>query len=256
LKEGVEKNMWAILSGIEGNLAAYEAVLADIKQQRFSKGTLTPRLVEELYILGDVIAANSDSNRLIERLQSPRSRELTPQICQGWWEEQLLILHGLGRSGEPTELIDRYGSEMVKTLWEAIDISHLPWVRSLDFGFFELDCLLIHGSTVGVSDEITPATPPVEILDRLLRMDANYLFCGRSGLAFQYEVAAGQMTSAVTTLDYPSSPRTTTLKPRQIIGVGNVGRIPGYATYTLYEPSTGWVKFQIVRYGAARGFQS
>jgi hypothetical protein len=26
--------MWAILSGIEGNIAAYEAVLADLKRQR------------------------------------------------------------------------------------------------------------------------------------------------------------------------------------------------------------------------------
>ncbi|MEL7079539.1 MAG: metallophosphatase, partial [Cyanobacteria bacterium J06582_2] len=26
--------MWAILSGIEGNIAAYEAVLVDIKRQR------------------------------------------------------------------------------------------------------------------------------------------------------------------------------------------------------------------------------
>ena len=34
--------MWAILSGIEGNLAAYEAVLADLKRQRVT--------VEELYI--------------------------------------------------------------------------------------------------------------------------------------------------------------------------------------------------------------
>ncbi|EAM51189.1 hypothetical protein CWATWH0003_2786 [Crocosphaera watsonii WH 0003] len=37
--------MWAILSGIEGNIAAYEAVLADIKRQRIP--------VEGLYILGD-----------------------------------------------------------------------------------------------------------------------------------------------------------------------------------------------------------
>ena len=34
--------MWAILSGIEGNLAAYEAVIADIK--------LRNRDVEALYI--------------------------------------------------------------------------------------------------------------------------------------------------------------------------------------------------------------
>ena len=38
--------MWAILSGIEGNIAAYEAVLADIKRQRLP--------LEAMYILGDL----------------------------------------------------------------------------------------------------------------------------------------------------------------------------------------------------------
>jgi len=122
---------WAILSGIEGNLAAYEAVLADIKRQR--------HLVEELYILGDVIAATPASIKVIQRIQSPRANEPVPQVCQGWWEEQLLILHGLGRTGEPTELIERYGMDMVKTLWDAIPREMVEWVRSLDFGFFELD---------------------------------------------------------------------------------------------------------------------
>ncbi|NJL90725.1 MAG: metallophosphatase [Coleofasciculaceae cyanobacterium SM2_1_6] len=248
--------MWAILSGIEGNLAAYEAVLADLKRQRAS--------VTELYILGDVIGVNPESNRVIQRLQSPKARELKPQVCQGWWEEQLLILHGLGKTDEPTALIDRYGIAMTKTLWDAVDRSHLPWLRSLDFGFFELDCLLIHGSTVGVEDELNPETPPVAMIDRLLRMDANYLFCGRSGLTFEYEIAAGSLTSEVMTLVGVASPlenrlpqpRTATLRPRKVIGVGNVGRIPGHATYTLYQPNTGKIQFQTVRYGAARGFQS
>lgn len=39
--------MWAMLSEIEGNIAAYEAMLADIKRQRIP--------VEALYILGDII---------------------------------------------------------------------------------------------------------------------------------------------------------------------------------------------------------
>ncbi len=171
---------WAILSGIEGNLAAYEAVLADIKRQRHP--------VEELYILGDVIAATPESTKVIQRIRLPRANEPEPQVCQGWWEEQLLILHGLGRTGEPTELIERYGMEMVKTLWDTIPREMVEWVRSLDFGFFELDCLLIHGSSVSVSDELTPETSPIQMLNRLLRMDANTLFCGRSGLTFQYQI--------------------------------------------------------------------
>jgi hypothetical protein len=207
----------AILSGIEGNLAAYEAVLADIKRQRHP--------VEELYILGDVIAATPASTRVIQRIRSPRTNEPAPQVCRGWWEEQLLILHGLGRTGEPTELIERYGMEMVKTLWDAIPREMVEWVRSLDFGFFELDCLLIHGSSVSVSDELTPETPPIQMLDRLLRMDANTLFCGRSGLTFQYQIQQGTVTSSVT-------------------------------TYTLYHPNSNRIEFKTVRYSYGRGFQT
>ncbi|MBG0744694.1 MAG: metallophosphatase [Cylindrospermopsis raciborskii KL1] len=238
----------AILSGIEGNLAAYEAVLADIKRQRHP--------VEELYILGDVIAATPASTRVIQRIRSPRTNEPAPQVCRGWWEEQLLILHGLGRTGEPTELIERYGMEMVKTLWDAIPREMVEWVRSLDFGFFELDCLLIHGSSVSVSDELTPETPPIQMLDRLLRMDANTLFCGRSGLTFQYQIQQGTVTSSVTTLDQRVSPQATQVKHRQIVGVGNVGRIPGQATYTLYHPNSNRIEFKTVRYSYGRGFQT
>ena len=43
--------MWAILSGIEGNLKAYEAVINDLKRHNFP--------VEELYILGDLVGFNS-----------------------------------------------------------------------------------------------------------------------------------------------------------------------------------------------------
>jgi hypothetical protein len=238
---------WAILSGIEGNLAAYEAVLADIKRQR--------QPVEEIYILGDVIGLTPETEKVIERVRSSRPHEPVPQICQGWWEEQLLILHGLGRTGEPTELIERYGITMVKTLWDVIPRETVEWVRSLDFGFFELDCLLIHGSSVSVSDELTPDTSPIQMLDRLIRMDANTLFCGRSGSMFQYEIQQGSLTSSVKTLDQAVAPQATLVKPRQVVGVGNVGRIPGQATYTLYSPNTNQIEFRTVRYGSGKGFQ-
>jgi hypothetical protein len=236
---------WAILSGIEGNLAAYEAVLADIKRQP----------VEELYILGDVIAATPESTKVIQWIRAPRANEPVPQVCQGWWEEQLLILHGLGRTGEPTELIERYGMDMVKTLWDVIPREMVEWVRSLDFGFFELDCLLIHGSSVSVNDELTPDTASIQMIDHLMRMDANTLFCGRSGLTFQYEIQQGNVTSSVTTLDQATPPQAVLVKPRQVIGVGNVGRIPGQATYTLYNPNTNQIEFRTVRYGSGKGFQ-
>ncbi|NET72906.1 MAG: metallophosphatase [Sphaerospermopsis sp. SIO1G2] len=239
--------MWVILSGIEGNLTAYETVIADIKRLVY---------VDALYILGDLVGPNQECEKLVERVKSPRRGELQPTICKGWWEEQCLNLHGLGPSGDAPELLAKYGGDTVKILWDCVSRSTVQWLRTLDFGFFELDCLLIHGSSLGVSDELNPETPPIQMLDRLSRMDANNLFCGRSGLTFQYQLQGGSVTSEVTTLDHKISPQQVKVTPRQVIGVGNVGRIPGQATYTIYNPNSNQVKFKTVYYGNKKGFQN
>ena len=238
--------MWAILSGIEGNLAAYEAVIGDIKSQR--------RNIEALYILGDLVGATKESEQLIARVRNPKRGELEPQICKGWWEEQCLILHGASATSEPTELLEKYGGDTVKLLWESVPHETVRWLSNLDFGFFELDCLLIHGSTVSASDELTPDTEPIQMLDRLSRMQANNFFCGRSGLAFEYELASGAVTSEITTLDNTLAPETAKIvSPRRVIGVGNVGRKQGEATYTIYNPNSNQVDFKTIRYGVSKG---
>ncbi|WP_245894249.1 metallophosphatase [Chamaesiphon polymorphus] len=238
--------MWAIASGIEGNLAAYEAVVADLRKSR--------QEVENFYLLGDTIGPKVESNQLIKRIQQPRKGEPTPLVCQGWWEEQILILHALGRTGSPTELIDRYGIDMTKTLWDAIDSTTLEWVRTLEFEFVELDCFLIHGSSLSVSDELTPSIDPIHAIDRLSRMDVNQLFCGRSGLAFEYRIESGSLNSQVQTLDNLTAPTPTILSNRRIIGVGSVGRVEGKASYTLYHPESNKLAFKTVRYGTKKGF--
>jgi diadenosine tetraphosphatase ApaH/serine/threonine PP2A family protein phosphatase len=210
--------------------------------------------VENFYLLGDIIGPTAKSNQLVKRIQQPRNGEPTPLVCQGWWEEQILILHALGRTGEPTELIDRYGIDMTKTLWDAIDSTTLKWVQSLEFGFVELDCFLIHGGSISVSDELTPTIDPIQAIDRLSRMDANQLFCGRSGLAFEYKIESGSLNSQVQTLDKLTDSTPTVLSPRRIIGVGSVGRIEGKASYTLYHPGSNKLEFKTVRYGIKKGF--
>jgi hypothetical protein len=120
---------------------------------------------------------------------------------------------------------------------------------------FELDCLMIHGSTVGVSNELTPDTSPIQLLDRLMRMEGNTLFCGRSGLTFEYDIQAGTLPTTVQRLDQPTVTQTTTLKSGRVVGVGNVGHSPGRVTYTLYHPNTNQVKFRTVNYGLEKGFK-
>lgn len=77
-------------------------------------------------------------------------------ICKGWWEEQCLILHSLGATSEPVDLIRKYGANAVKLLWDYVSRTTVEWIRNLDFGLFEFDSLLIRGSTVAVEEELTP----------------------------------------------------------------------------------------------------
>ena len=237
---------WAILSGIEGNLAAYEAVLSDLRWST----------VDSLYILGDVVGLNGENEAVVQRLRSPRDHELSPQVCTGWWEEQCFNLHGMGLQMDVPELLDAYGADAVKTLWESLSRDAVQWLRSLDFGFHELDCLLIHGSTVSYSDELTPKTPAIQLCDRLIRADADHLFCGRSGQAFECWIEDGTLQSSVTTLDEPATVHQQTMRPRRVVGVGTVGRRPKQATYVLYSPTSNQVEFKTVSYGAGQGFQA
>ncbi|MDG2990689.1 metallophosphatase [Candidatus Synechococcus calcipolaris G9] len=229
---------WAILSGIEGNLAAYEAVLGDMRRQRDP--------VTDLYILGDVIGLQGDNEAVIQRLRFPRPHELIPQVCMGWWEEQCFNLHGLSGLPQAPELIAQVGGNGAKQLWESVSRESVQWLRSCHFGFHELGCLLIHGSTVSYADELTPETSPIQLCDRLIRADANHLFCGRSGLSFECWVTPVGLRSTITTLDGVQDPQDQGKTPRRIVGVGSVGRTPGQATYTLYNPSTDRLTFKTI----------
>ncbi|NJK39967.1 MAG: metallophosphatase [Oscillatoriales cyanobacterium RM2_1_1] len=230
--------MWAILSGIEGNLVAYEAVLDDI-QKHFVQ-------VEQLYILGDLVGPNSSAEIVVQRVRQPQ--KLQPQVCIGWWEEQCFNLYGLGGNSEAQELLSQYDGDTIKLLWNSVSRETVQWLRQQHFGFVELDCLLIHASNVSVSDQLTPETSVWKIIDRLQRADVNQIFCGRSGMVFEYVIQNGSVASTVSTLAGDQPSQAISLQEKRLIGVGSVGRYPGKATYTLYRPGSNKVQFQTVYY--------
>lgn len=231
--------MWAILSGIEGNLQAYEAVLKDISCQNYP--------VEEIYILGDIIGISQDNEVLVNKIRHP-DNDIIPRVCRGWWEEQCLILHSLHYTTDPVELIEEYGVDVTKKLWDCVSPETVEWLRNLDFGFVELDCLLIHGSSVNVSEVLTPDTSPWTILDRLHRVNVNYLFCGRSSQMFDYELQEGSIQSTLITLDNESKSQIKETKKKRLIGVGNVGKKVNQGSYTLYNPDNDQLRFRTVNY--------
>lgn len=237
---------WALLSGIEGNLEAYEAVLRDVHKQ-------TPA-VSDLFILGDLIDGTPEGNAVVDRIRNPKPNELPPQVCKGAWEEQCLIIRGLAAEPEDNPFIKAKGGDILKQLWDNVPREMVQWFSQLHFGFAELDCLLVHGSSLTVFENLTPDLSPLVLLDRLARTESNRLFCGRSGQAFKYRVAKAKLAATVTTLDSVKEEQNYAVGDRLIIGVGSVGTKPKEATYTLYNPETDKLTFRTVRYGKTKGF--
>jgi len=220
---------WALVSGLQGDLALYEAIQRDLRQLG---------RVDTLFVLGDLIGPDRDANALLDRLQDPHRGELAPQCIYGWWEDQLLAECGYRgeRRADPLRL--QFGQAAVEALEQAVDPGHLAWLAALQFGFIELDCALLHGSSADVGDSLGPDSSPLLLLDRLTRMDVNRLFTARSGQQFRLELTGGGIASQVQDLEGQRQQQQS-VPQRQVIGIG------AGVHYTLYDPGSDRLDFFI-----------
>ena len=220
---------WALISGLRGDLEAYEAIQADLRHTR---------RVDTLFVLGDVIGPERDCNALLQRLQHPRRGELEPQCLYGWWEDQLLAERGYRGERRADALRLSQGEAAVDALLQAVDPAHMGWLAALQFGFIELDCALLHGSSASVDDSLGPNSSPLLLLDRLTRMEVNRLFTARSGRQFRLELTGGGIESQVRDLEGQRHQQQS-VPQRQVIGIG------AGVHYTLYDPGSDRLDFLI-----------
>ena len=220
---------WALISGLRGDLEAYEAIQADLRHTR---------RVDTLFVLGDVIGPERECDALLNRLQQPRRGELEPQCLYGWWEDQLLAERGYRGERRADALRLGQGEPAVDALLQAVDPGHMGWLAALQLGFVELGCALLHGSSVAVDDSLEPESSPLLLLDRLTRMEVNRLFTARSGRQFRLELTGGGIESQVRDLEGQRHQQQS-VPQRQVIGIG------AGVHYTLYDPGSDRLDFLI-----------
>jgi len=218
---------WALVSGLRGDLDLYERIQSDLKKQR---GTA------HLFVLGDMISADHNCDALLTRLRRPKRGDLQPNCIYGWWEEQLLIDYGYRGDQMPDIRNKPDGATTMQQLREAVSQEHLNWLASLQFGFIELDCGLIHGSSADVGDPLQETTSPLILLDRLTRLDVNRLFTARSGRQFRLQLTGGQIQSKVKN-HAGEEQRDQAVPKRSVIGIGSG------ENYTVYDPASDHIEF-------------
>ena len=137
----------------------------------------------------------------------------------GWWEEQILLESGYRGDQRAEALRINKGEEVVKSLTNAVDKSFLDWIAALQFGFVELDCGLIHGSSKDVGENLTLETAPLTLLDRLTRLQVNRLFTARSKQQFHLELTEGIVNSEVEDLN-GNRKKEQKVPQKAVIGIG------------------------------------
>ena len=140
-----------------------------------------------------------------------------------------------GYRGEPAQSTQNRTTS-IQELRKAVDPAHVSWLASLQFGFIELDCGLIHGSSADVGDQLKDTTSPLILLDRLTRLDVNRLFTARSGQQFRLTLTGGQIQSNVK--DPTGEQQNEQVVPkRSVVGIGSG------TNYTLYDPASDRIEF-------------
>ena len=218
---------WALVSGLCGDLDLYEQIQSDLKRKNG---------IAHLFVLGDMVSPDRNCNALLSRLRQPKRGDFQPNCIYGWWEEQLLAGHGYRGDQKPEVLDGDHDLTTFEKLRAAVSQDHLNWLASLQFGFVELDCGLIHGSSADVGDCLLETTSPLILLDRLTRLDVNRLFTARSGRQFRLQLTGGQIQSKVIDPAGEASQEHTVPK-RSVIGIGSG------ANYTLYDPASDHIEF-------------
>ena len=232
---------WALISGLKGDLDTYESIQKDLSK---TAGNIS------LFVLGDMIGPDKNCNALLNRLINPKRNDIKPECIYGWWEEQLLAESGYRGDQKAEALRISKGGDVVKALITSVDKSFLSWIASLQFGFVELDCGLIHGSSKDVGDNLTLNTPPLTLLDRLTRLNVNRLFTARSTQQFHLILKEGNLDSNVNDLNgYRNQEQK--IKQKAVIGIG-AGK--NYTIFDVGSDNTQFVKAGYKSQVSSKGF--
>ncbi len=225
----------AVMSCIHGNMAALEAVLKDIEQEK----------CDTIYGLGDLVGYGPHPNEVIEIF-----RQLNIPTVQGCWDED--IVEGLNacECSYPSLLAEKRGRIAHEWTNQQIKPENREYLAQLPHTLKVDNLCFVHGSPQSNHEYLLAETDAFTALERVLSADAEVLFCGHTHIPYIRTLEAGQLQIKVNHLDSQQSSQFTTPLKR-IINVGSVGE-PRHgrpnATYAIYNTETTEVKLKEVPY--------
>ena len=232
----------AVISCLHANLAALEAVLADIDQ----------RGIDTITCLGDLVGYGPQPNEVVNLV-----RERAIPSCQGCWDED--IIEGLNscECSYPSQLAERRGHQAHQWTAEQLSEENKAFLASLPMSLRRDRLLFVHGSPNNQHEYLLPDMDAFAALERVQTADADTLFCGHTHRPYVRELRDGVIRVRVQTPTDPHAPaeRETALPVRRIVNAGSVGEPRHgntHATYVIHQEETGAVEIREVPYDVER----
>ncbi|TVS06476.1 MAG: metallophosphoesterase [Cyanobium sp. PLM2.Bin73] len=236
----------AVMSCLHANLAALEAVLADIDQLGIT--TIT--------CLGDLVGYGPQPNEVVELV-----RERAIPSCQGCWDED--IIEGLNscECSYPSQLAERRGHLAHQWTADQLSEANKVFLASLPMTLRRDRLLFVHGSPNSQHEYLLPDMDAFAALERVETAGADTLFCGHTHRPYVRDLRDGSIRVRIQSSTDHTSPaeRQMPLPVRRIINAGSVGE-PRHgntnATYVIHDEETGSVEIREVPYDLERTCQA
>ena len=233
----------AVISCLHANLAALEAVLADIDQQG----------IDTITCLGDLVGYGPQPNEVVNLV-----RQRAIPTCQGCWDED--IIEGLNACdcSYPSQLAERRGHLAHQWTAEQLSEENKAFLASLPMTLRRDRLLFVHGSPNSQHEYLLPDMDAFAALERVESAAAETLFCGHTHRPYVRELRDGSIRVRVqdgAASGGPSVQRDINWPMRRIINAGSVGE-PRHgntnATYVIHDEQTGTVEIREVAYDVER----
>ncbi|PZO15526.1 MAG: metallophosphatase family protein [Leptolyngbya foveolarum] len=241
----------AVISCIHGNLAALEAVLADIDQQGAA----------QTFCLGDLVGYGPYPNEVVAMI---RDRQIPS--CQGCWDEDIIDGLNACECSYPSLLAEKRGRLAHEWTDAEVTAETREYLAQMPLALRHENLYFVHGSPQSQHEYLLPETSAFIALERVLATGADILFCGHTHVPYvrtlsdgqlQIRVVNGDESASKNTLKNPPEQHSQTLTTplKQIINAGSVGE-PRHgkhqATYVIYDTLSKQTSFREVDYDYAQ----
>ncbi|WP_115016762.1 metallophosphoesterase [Synechococcus sp. UW140] len=235
----------AVISCLHANLAAVEAVLADIDQQGIN--TIT--------CLGDLVGYGPQPNEVVELM-----RQRAIPTCQGCWDEDIIDGLNACECSYPSQLAERRGHLAHQWTDAEMTAENKRFLASLPTSLRRDKLLFVHGSPNSQHEYLLPDMNAFAALERVETAGAETLFCGHTHQPYVRELRGGSIRVRVQHNDSSSSEeQDMTLPMRRIVNAGSVGE-PRHgntqATYVIHDEATNDLTIREVSYDVAKTCQA